>query len=143
MQVHAFRETRIRMFPNFKAKNLIIKFKEILKNEASSLYPGYFAFVMATGIISIASYLLGMLSLSSALFSINIVGYVVLWVLTLVRLYLYFPKFITDLTSHVHGPGYFTLVAARAFLGTSSCLFHRISQLQFSFSFYGLFYGSH
>ena len=103
-------------------KNLNIKYKEILKNEASSLYPGYFAFVMATGIISIASYLLGMLSLSSALFSINIVGYVVLWVLTLVRLYLYFPKFITDLTSHVHGPGYFTLVAGTCILGNQFVL---------------------
>jgi tellurite resistance protein TehA-like permease len=90
---------------------------EILKNEASSLYPGYFAFVMATGIVSIASFLQGMVSVSSALFSINIAAYVVLWVLTLVRLNLNFPGFITDLTSHVNGPGFFTLVAGTCILG--------------------------
>src|SRR5450756_3034383 len=92
-------------------QNVGVKLKESLENEVRNLYPGYFALVMATGIVSIASYLQGMISLSSALFSINIVGYVVLWVLTLVRLYFYFPGFITDLTSHVCGPGFFTLVA--------------------------------
>jgi len=103
-------------------KNLRIRLKENLKNEASSFYPGYFAFVMATGIVSIASYLQGMLSLSFALFSINIAGYVVLWVLTLVRLYWNFPGFITDLTSHVHGPGFFTLVAGTCILGNQFVL---------------------
>jgi tellurite resistance protein TehA-like permease len=77
---------------------------------------------METGIVSIASYLQGMFSLSSALFFINIAGYVILWVLTLVRLYLYFPKFIKDLTSHVHGPGFFTLVAGTCILGNQFVL---------------------
>jgi tellurite resistance protein TehA-like permease len=112
--------------------------KENLKNEASSLYPGYFAFVMATGIVSIASYLLGMLYLSSALFSINIAAYVVLWFLTLVRLYWNFPGFITDLTSHVHGPGFFTLVAGTCILGNQFVL---ISQ-DFTTAFFLLIIGT-
>ncbi|MGB8217767.1 MAG: tellurite resistance/C4-dicarboxylate transporter family protein [Candidatus Methanoperedens sp.] len=99
-----------------------MRLKEILKNEASSLYPGYFAFVMATGIVSIASYLQGMVSVSTALFSINIAGYVILWVLTLIRLRWYFPKLITDLTSHVQGPGFFTLVAGTCILGNQFIL---------------------
>ncbi|VVB85608.1 Voltage-dependent anion channel [uncultured archaeon] len=103
-------------------KNLIIKWKESLKNEAGSLYPGYFAFVMATGIVSIASYLQGMFLLSSALFSINKVAYVVLWFITLIRLRRYFPRFISDLTSHVHGPGFFTLVAGTCILGNQFVL---------------------
>ena len=36
-----------------------------------NFYPGYFAFVMATGIVSIASYVQGMLPLSLSLFFIN------------------------------------------------------------------------
>jgi tellurite resistance protein TehA-like permease len=135
MHVHAFRETRI--VSKSKAKNLRVRLKENFKNEASSLYPGYFAFVMATGIVSIASYLQGMISLSSALFSINIVGYVILWVLTLVRLYLYFPGFITDLTSHVRGPGFFTLVAGTCILGNQFVLISR----DFTTSFYLLVLG--
>lgn len=110
------------MFPNFKAKNLILKFKEILKNEVSDLYPGYFAFIMATGIVSIASYLQGMSSLARALFFINILGYVVLWILTLLRLFWHFPKFFSDLISHIRGPGFFTLVAGTCILGNEFVL---------------------
>lgn len=87
-----------------------------------SLYPGYFAFVMATGIVSIASYLQGMSSLARALFFINILGYAVLWFLTLFRLLRYFPGFMADLTSHVRGPGFFTLVAGTCILGNQFVL---------------------
>jgi len=111
---------------------------EYLKHEASSLYPGYFAFVMATGIVSIASYLQGMLSLSFALFFINIAAYVVLWLLTLFRLYWNFPGFIKDLTSHVHGPGFFTLVAGTCILGNQ---FFLISQ-DFNTAFFLLVIGT-
>ncbi len=41
---------------------------------AANLFPGYFALVMATGIISIAAYLLGMRSLAWALLGINVVA---------------------------------------------------------------------
>lgn len=116
-----------------------IKFKENLKNEASSLYPGYFAFVMATGIVSIASYLQGMLFLSSVLFSINIAGYVVLWFLTLIRLRLYFPRFIADLTSHIHGPGFFTLVAGTCILGNQFVLISQDFTIAYSLLIIGAF----
>ncbi len=101
---------------------MIIKLKKSLKNEVISLYPGYFAFVMATGIVSIASYLQGMSSLARALFFINILGYAVLWFLTLFRLLRYFPGFMADLTSHVRGPGFFTLVAGTCILGNQFVL---------------------
>jgi len=96
---------------------MIVKLKESLKYEVSRLYPGYFALVMATGIVSIASYLQGMTYLARALFFINILGYVILWFLTLVRLSRYYTGFIMDLTSHVRGPGFFTLVAGTCILG--------------------------
>ena len=56
-------------------QNVCVKLKENMKNEVRDLYPGYFAFVMATGIVSIASYLQGMLSLSMSLFFINKLAY--------------------------------------------------------------------
>lgn len=115
-----------------------MKWKDSLKDEVSSLYPGYFAFVMATGIVSIASYSQGMLSLSLALFLINKVAYVVLWFFTLVRLFLYFPGFINDLTSHVCGPGFFTMVAGTCILGSQFAL---ISQ-DFTTAFFLLIIGA-
>ncbi len=101
---------------------LLAKLIGSIHKEASDLYPGYFALVMATGIVSIASYLLGMVSLASSFFLINKVAYVVLWLLTLVRLYWYYPRFIDDLTDHSRGPGFFTLVAGTCILGNQFVL---------------------
>ncbi|VVB91710.1 Voltage-dependent anion channel [uncultured archaeon] len=81
------------------------------------LYPGYFAFVMATGIISIASYMLGMTWLAMQLFLINKVAFLVLWVLILVRLFFYSGDMISDLTDHSRGPGFFTMVAGTCIFG--------------------------
>ncbi|MCX9026419.1 MAG: tellurite resistance/C4-dicarboxylate transporter family protein [Candidatus Methanoperedens sp.] len=114
-----------------------LKFKERLKYEAGSLYPGYFAFVMASGIVSIASFLQGMTSVARALFFINIFGYVVLCFLTLVRLFRYFPEFIADLTSHIRGPGFFTLVAGTCILGNQFVIISK----DFTTSFYLLVLG--
>ncbi len=96
----------------------MIKFKESIEN----LYPGYFALVMATGIVSIASYLLGMTTIALPLFSINKVAYVVLWILTLSRLFWRYPRFIGDLTDHASGPGFFTMVAGTCILGNQYVL---------------------
>jgi tellurite resistance protein TehA-like permease len=98
-------------------KSLIIKLKEIILRGASDLYTGYFALVMATGIISIAFYLLGMVSLALSLFLINTIAYLVLWFLTLVRLFWYSPNMIADLIDHARGPGFFTIVAGTCILG--------------------------
>src|SRR5262245_7796289 len=85
---------------------------------AASLFPGYFALVMATGIISIAAYLLEMRFIAWVLFGINIVAYLSLWLLTLVRLLWYFPQLMADLTNHARGPGFFTLVAGTCIVGS-------------------------
>ena len=96
--------------------------REVLRNITGQgirdLFPGYFALVMATGIVSIAAHLLGMETVAWVLFRINEVAYGVLWLLTLIRLVRYFPQLITDLTSHVRGPGFFTLVAGTCVLGS-------------------------
>lgn len=91
--------------------------RSTVKQGIAGLHPGYFALVMATGIVSIASYLLAMETVAWILFWINAAAYVILWLLTLVRLLLYFPRVKADLTSHGLGPGFFTVVAGTCVFG--------------------------
>jgi len=83
-----------------------------------NLFPGYFALVMATGIVSIACWLTGFTSIARVLLAINIVAFVVLWILTIVRVVRYRGRFTADVTDHRRGPGFFTIVAATCVLGT-------------------------
>jgi tellurite resistance protein TehA-like permease len=85
---------------------------------AANLFPGYFALVMATGIISIATYLLDMRPLAWVMLAINLVAYVVLWLLLLIRLIRFFPRIKADITDHARGPGFFTVVAGTCVLGS-------------------------
>ena len=85
---------------------------------AADLFPGYFALVMATGIISIATHLLGMKTLALFLLVINVISYVILWLLLLLRLILFFSRVRADITDHVRGPGFFTVVAGTCVLGS-------------------------
>ena len=48
----------------------------------ATFFPGYFALVMATGIISLAAHFLGLTHIAQVLFWVNMTAYVVLWVLT-------------------------------------------------------------
>ena len=88
-----------------------------LDQVVENLSPGYFALVMATGIISVASYQLEMRTIARTLLVINIAAYVMLWSLTLLRLTRFLPRALSDLTSHVKGPGFFTLAAGTCVLG--------------------------
>src|SRR5689334_10118390 len=85
---------------------------------AADLFPGYFALVMATGIISIACYLLEMRTLAVALVVVNIVAFALLWLLLLIRLSLFFTRVKDDINNHVRGPGFFTVVAGTSVLGS-------------------------
>lgn len=85
---------------------------------AANLFPGYFALVMATGIISIAAYMLEMRSLARVMLAFNLVAYTVLWLLLLIRLISFFPRVKADITDHVRGPGFFTVVAGTCVLGS-------------------------
>lgn len=84
---------------------------------AADLFPGYFALVMATGIVSIAAFLLGMAGVAAGLLAVNLAAYVTLWGLTFIRLFRFFPRVVADLGNHSRGPGFFTLVAATCVLG--------------------------
>jgi len=90
-----------------------------LSRAVADLFPGYFALVMATGIISIACFLLGMRVVSVVLLAINVLAYVVLVLLLLSRLLFFFHRVKADITDHVRGPGFFTVVAGTCVLGSA------------------------
>ena len=89
------------------------------------LLPGYFALVMATGIVSIAANAHGMASLAKALLATNVVAYATLWVLLLIRLVAYRAEVMRDLGDHQRGPGFFTVVAGTCVLGAQLLLVGR------------------
>jgi hypothetical protein len=88
-----------------------------LRSAVEKLSPGYFALVMATGIVSIAAHFLGLEWAAIALFWINVVAYGVLWALTLARIALYGRRVGADIADHARGPGFFTLPAGTCVLG--------------------------
>src|SRR5574338_596560 len=87
---------------------------------AETLFPGYFALVMATGVVSIALFLLGYAPLSHVLVWLNWVFYVSLWALTATRLVRFRSLLLQDLFNHQRAPGFFTIVAATCVLGTQN-----------------------
>src|SRR5690625_5127798 len=89
-----------------------------LKTKAANLFPAYFALVMTSGALSIGTHLLEMFVISKILLYINVVAYVFLWFLTIIRLFNFFPNLVNDLTSHEKGPGFFTLVAGTCVFGS-------------------------
>jgi tellurite resistance protein TehA-like permease len=89
------------------------------------LSPGYFALVMATGIVSIGASDFGFPLLAIGLFAVNLAAYVVLACLTVLRLICYRRLFLADMTDHRRGPGFFTAIAASCILGTQFLLMAR------------------
>jgi tellurite resistance protein TehA-like permease len=84
----------------------------------ASLHPAYFALVMATGIVSIACSLLGLGQVGAVLLWMNSVFYVVLWILTGVRVARFGDRVAADLIDHGRAVGFFTIVAATSVLGS-------------------------
>ena len=85
---------------------------------AANLFPGYFALVMATGIVSIAAKLLGLEPVDWTLLVLNLVFYAVLSLLLLIRLIRFSARVRSDIADHLRGPGFFTVVAGTSVLGT-------------------------
>ena len=90
----------------------------------ATLFPGYFALVMATGIIAIASKQLKIGWLADALYAITAAEYVVLAMLVIARFVLYRRRLIADLTSHAKGFAFLTIVAGTNVLGSATALIH-------------------
>ncbi|MBK6611069.1 MAG: tellurite resistance/C4-dicarboxylate transporter family protein [Sphingobacteriales bacterium] len=101
-------------FSHPEKNQLIANLKEIIKR----LAPSYFAMVMATGIVSIASGLYKMPLIAIGLFWLNNFVYLTLCVAFVLRFVFFRAEFLHDLFDHARGPGFFTTVAATCILGT-------------------------
>ena len=91
--------------------------EKVMSPDIANLHPASFAIVMATGIVSVAAELRGMHSVALALVWLNVAFFVVLWVCTLLRAWLYRSKVRADLFDHNLCVGFFTTVAGTCVLG--------------------------
>jgi tellurite resistance protein TehA-like permease len=82
-----------------------------------NFFPGYFALIMATGILSLAWHFQGFDRFARVLFWLNVPAYMVLWGITLVRLAAHRAELINDVTSHARGSSFLTILAATCVLG--------------------------
>lgn len=90
----------------------------------AGLSPGYFALVMATGIIAVGAAQQDLDWLAQALYAVAAVGYVALIVLSALRIVRFPKRFAGDLTSHAKGFAFLTAVAASNVLGGASGIIH-------------------
>jgi tellurite resistance protein TehA-like permease len=90
-----------------------------LRDAITHLPPAYFALVMATGIVSIASHQQGFQIVAWILFWFNVAAYTVLWALTLARLAIAPRALLADLSAHRKGAGFFTIPAGTFVLGSN------------------------
>jgi len=89
-----------------------------LSRVVAELNPASFALVMATGIVSIAASLLAMDVAAIVLLWVNVLFFMVLWVLLLLRCAFFFSRVDADLRDHARGPGFFTTVAGTCVFGS-------------------------
>jgi tellurite resistance protein TehA-like permease len=97
-----------------------------LLSSVEHLSPGYFAMVMATGIVAIAWHLQELPIVPMVLGSLNWVAYVTLWVLTLMRIVRFPRAFARDLSDHLRGAGFYTTVAGTSVLGAQTIAVEKI-----------------
>ena len=114
-------------------------FMNRLAEGARGLSPAYFALVMATGIVSIASDRAEFRTIAAVLLWLNVGQYVLLWILTSWRLLRYHRALLDDLTDHQSAPGFFSAVAATGVLGNQLILLTGTYDLALALWIFGLF----
>ena len=90
----------------------------------ATLFPGYFALVMATGIVAVAADQQDLVLLAEVLYVITAGAYVVLAVLLATRMIRYWSNFAADVTNHAKGFAFLTIVAATNVLASASIVVH-------------------
>lgn len=90
----------------------------------ATLFPGYFALVMATGIVAIAAQQQSLDLLAEVLYVITAASYVVLVLLLAIRVIRFWSNFAADVTNHAKGFAFLTTVAATNVLASGSVAIH-------------------
>jgi hypothetical protein len=93
-----------------------------LNSQIATLYPGCFALIMATGIISNTLFINGHRELSDALFGANLLAYPWLIILTILRLVRFWRETWADLINPRLVFSFFTIVAGTDVLGVGISL---------------------
>ena len=88
------------------------------KFSLAEMSPAYFGLVMATGIVSMAAFMMEHRTLAMALFYLNVGQYSLLCALYALRACRYPRRFFGDMIAHLTGPGYFTAVAGTGILAS-------------------------
>lgn len=89
-----------------------------MRNTIKTFHPAYFAMVMSTGIISIASNMLGFKGIAYGLFFLNICAYAIILSLQLLRVKMYWNNLYNDLSNPKLSLVFFTIVAGTNVLGS-------------------------
>ena len=97
---------------------------ETVPSPIGTLFPGYFALVMATGIVAVAASQQNVDWLARALYVVAAAGYVVLAVMLTLRIVFHWRAFTTDVTNHLKGFAFLTTVAGTNVLGSASAIVH-------------------
>ncbi len=95
-----------------------------ITSNVRTLFPGYFAMVMATGIVAVGASQQDLGWLADLLYAIAAVTYAVLAVLLVWRLVVAPRLLAADITSHAKGFAFLTTVAATNVLGSASGVVH-------------------
>lgn len=90
----------------------------------ATLFPGYFALVMATGIVAVAAEQQSLDLVADALYVITAAAYVVLAILLATRIIRFWSEFAADVTNHAKGFAFLTTVAATNVLASASIVIH-------------------
>lgn len=89
----------------------------ITVHSLQTFFPGYFALVMATGIVSIGAYLNDLKQTAMVLLAANILFYITLWVILILRIFKYPADVWKDVISSSRGVTFLTIVVANNVLG--------------------------
>ncbi|MDF7815631.1 tellurite resistance/C4-dicarboxylate transporter family protein [Hymenobacter sp. YC55] len=89
----------------------------MLKSIIEKFPPAYFAFVMATGIISLAAHAQHIAWLAESFFYLNLLLYPLFLLLLAARILLFAGAVKAELASHEQGPNFLALVAATCLVG--------------------------
>jgi len=111
----------------------------VLSKAIRELHPAYFAMVMGTGIVSIAFQQIGMHGIGHGLFLLNIVLYLVLSLMALVRLVAFTRDFVDDISTPRRSWPYLTFVVGNNTLGSQLILFWQATELAWLVWLLGLF----
>lgn len=99
-----------------------LRFKRGRADDLETLHPAYFALVMATGIVAVATHLHHVPFAPTVLFWLNAIFFAGLAAATSTRILRYPGAFAADVRSHSRGVGFFTIAAAAGVFGSQLLL---------------------